>query len=72
MTEKCAGCGVILQTSDTNKEGYVDNIEKEICNRKPITSKTKHAIEIIFIILITFPPHKAYNQFRDLFVLISP
>jgi len=33
MIKKCLGCGVILQTTDTQKEGYVDNIEKAICER---------------------------------------
>ena len=33
MIKKCKGCGVILQTVDINKEGYVDNIEKEVCER---------------------------------------
>ena len=33
MIKKCTGCGVILQTADINKEGYVDNIEKEVCER---------------------------------------
>ena len=33
MIKKCLGCGVLLQTIDINKEGYVDNIEKEVCER---------------------------------------
>ena len=33
MIEKCQGCGITLQNNDINKEGYVDNIEKEICER---------------------------------------
>lgn len=33
MIKKCLGCGVNLQIEDINKEGYVDNIEKEICVR---------------------------------------
>lgn len=33
MIKKCSGCGVILQTVDKNKEGYIDNIEKDICER---------------------------------------
>ena len=33
MIKKCLGCGVILQTIDINKEGYIDNIEKEVCER---------------------------------------
>lgn len=33
MTKKCIGCGINLQIIDRNKEGYVDNINKEICER---------------------------------------
>ena len=33
MTKKCLGCGVILQTVDKEKEGYIDDIEKTICER---------------------------------------
>lgn len=33
MIKKCIGCGIILQTTDRKKEGYVDNINKEICER---------------------------------------
>lgn len=33
MIKKCLGCGVILQTVDTQKEGYVDNNYKDICER---------------------------------------
>lgn len=33
MIKKCQGCGVILQTVSSGTEGYVDNIEKEICER---------------------------------------
>ena len=33
MTKKCIGCGIILQTVDRQKEGYVDDIEKNICER---------------------------------------
>jgi len=33
MIKKCLGCGVSLQNIDKNKEGYVDNTEKEICER---------------------------------------
>ena len=33
MIKKCIGCGVTLQTKDVNVHGYVDNIEKEICER---------------------------------------
>lgn len=33
MIKKCIGCGIFLQTTMENKEGYVDNIEKEICER---------------------------------------
>ena len=33
MIKKCIGCGVTLQTNDVNNHGYVDNTEKEICER---------------------------------------
>ena len=33
MTKKCIGCGIHLQTKDQNIEGYVDDINKEICER---------------------------------------
>ena len=33
MIKKCLGCGVSLQTIDIKIEGYVDNIEKNICER---------------------------------------
>lgn len=34
MTNKiCTGCGIILQNIDKEKEGYVDNLEKELCER---------------------------------------
>lgn len=33
MIKKCIGCGVTLQTNNQNEHGYVDNIEKEICER---------------------------------------
>lgn len=33
MTKKCIGCGIHLQTKDKNIEGYVDDINKETCER---------------------------------------
>ena len=33
MTKKCTGCGITLQIEDKNKEGYVDDISKSICER---------------------------------------
>lgn len=33
MIKKCIGCGVVLQTSNINKEGYVDDIDKDVCER---------------------------------------
>ena len=33
MIKKCQGCGVMLQSEDIKKEGYVDIIEKDICER---------------------------------------
>lgn len=33
MIKMCKGCGIDLQTIDKNKDGYVDNIEKDLCYR---------------------------------------
>ena len=33
MTKYCVGCGIILQTDDSQKEGYVDNLDKDLCER---------------------------------------
>lgn len=33
MIKKCQGCGIVLQTTDQEQEGYVDNIDKNICER---------------------------------------
>ena len=33
MIKKCLGCGISLQIEDKHKEGYVDSIEKDICER---------------------------------------
>ena len=33
MTKKCSGCGVVLQTKDKEKEGYIDDINKTLCLR---------------------------------------
>lgn len=33
MIKKCQGCGIALQITDKEKEGYVDNINKDICER---------------------------------------
>lgn len=33
MIKKCIGCGITLQTKDKSIEGYVDDINKEICER---------------------------------------
>ena len=33
MIKKCQGCGVILQSEDIKKEGYVDIIDKDVCER---------------------------------------
>ncbi len=30
---RCKGCGTILQDTDSNKDGYVTNLEKDICER---------------------------------------
>ena len=29
MIKKCSGCGIVLQDIDSNKEGYVDDLNKE-------------------------------------------
>jgi hypothetical protein len=33
MIKKCSGCGITLQTTDKNAEGYIANIEKDLCYR---------------------------------------
>lgn len=33
MNKKCTGCGVLLQTTNSSIEGYVDDLEKNICER---------------------------------------
>lgn len=33
MTKTCLGCGIPLQTEDPNQVGYVDDLEKEYCER---------------------------------------
>lgn len=33
MTKICSGCGINLQNTDKNKEGYVDDLNKHICER---------------------------------------
>lgn len=33
MIKKCLGCGLILQDVEINREGYIQDIEKEICER---------------------------------------
>lgn len=33
MIKRCLGCGVILQYTDQNKEGYINDIEKDVCER---------------------------------------
>ena len=33
MTKTCLGCGIPLQTEDSNRVGYVDDLEKEYCER---------------------------------------
>ena len=30
---KCLGCGIKLQNTDSNIEGYVENIDNNICER---------------------------------------
>ena len=33
MIKKCSGCGIVLQDTDSNKEGYVDDLNKDLCER---------------------------------------
>ena len=33
MTKYCVGCGIKLQTDNLNKEGYIDNLDKDLCER---------------------------------------
>lgn len=33
MNKQCTGCGIILQNKDKNLLGYVDNLEKNVCER---------------------------------------
>ena len=33
MNKKCIGCGTLLQDENKEKEGYVDNLEKDLCQR---------------------------------------
>lgn len=33
MTKKCLGCGVTLQVEDINKEGFVSDINRDVCER---------------------------------------
>lgn len=33
MIKRCRGCGIILQTTEEEKEGYVNDIDKDICER---------------------------------------
>ena len=33
MGKKCSGCGITLQTKYKDKDGYVDNLDKDLCYR---------------------------------------
>ena len=33
MIKKCNGCGINLQSTNKDKEGYVDDLNKNICER---------------------------------------
>ncbi len=33
MNKKCLGCGIPLQDKDINLDGYISNIDKNICTR---------------------------------------
>jgi len=43
---KCKGCGAILQNENPNKEGYVRNLEKDLCER---CFKIRHYNEYRFV-----------------------
>ena len=43
---KCKGCGAVLQNVDENIEGYVKDLEKELCER---CFKIRHYNEYRFI-----------------------
>jgi len=33
MTKYCIGCGIKMQTDNPNKDGYIDSIDKDLCER---------------------------------------
>ena len=33
MGKKCSGCGIVLQTKNKDKDGYVDDLNKDLCYR---------------------------------------
>ena len=33
MIKRCSGCGIILQEEEPQKEGYTEDINKELCTR---------------------------------------
>lgn len=62
MNKKCLGCGITLQNTDKTKDGYVENLNQDICERcfiiknygmnKPITKTNIDYLSIL-------------NQIRD-------
>ena len=48
MTKKCSGCGVLLQNDNIDKEGYVDDLNKEKDNK----NEHKNCKNILKIFLV--------------------
>ena len=46
MTKKCLGCGIILQTVDIEKEGYVDDVDKRKILMEEIKNYGTYEIEV--------------------------
>lgn len=68
---KCNSCGAILQDNDTNKEGYVKDINLNLCERcfriknyndYKVISKTNNDFESIF---------KEINDSKDLVIIVT-
>lgn len=70
MTKKCSGCGALLQTTNSSKVGYINNLEKNLCERcfriknyneyKLVTINNEELIDIL----------KDINTTKDLVVLV--
>ena len=54
IMNKCIGCGVVLQNTDSNNDGYVENLEHNLCKRCfMIKNYNKNpSLMILFLILI--------------------